>query len=288
MGFNSISEQYYNLTANYNSLQVRVTRRFRDGLEFGGAYTYGRAMDYIDSYNGGGPLYQNIRKWQYGPASWDLKHMLVINYLYGIPRGSHVFGDRSPWNNFVTRQAFDNWQISGFVTYYSGAPPTSPIGLSLSNGQNVTGGGDGARVVLTCDPWRKVHGARTFSNWFNTGCVEPPIAGSVPSAEYPNGNNYSTGNGVFSPKVDYFLPGYTNFETALIKNIPFEHKVNLQLRVETYNTFNHTEFNAVNSTATFANANSQGASNPQTGATFGQLTGTANPRYMQLALRLDF
>ncbi|HVV72323.1 MAG TPA: hypothetical protein VHI52_12635, partial [Verrucomicrobiae bacterium] len=37
-GFGSISMQTYGLTANYNALQVKVTRRFRNGLEFGGAY----------------------------------------------------------------------------------------------------------------------------------------------------------------------------------------------------------------------------------------------------------
>jgi hypothetical protein len=301
-GLGSISYQTYALTANYNSLQVRVTRRFRNGLEFGGAYTYGRAMDYIDSYNGGGPLYQNIRAWQYGPASWDLKHMLVINYLYALPRGSRVLGDKSTFNNLVTRQVLDGWQLSGFAYYYSGAPPTSPTGLTLSSGQNVTGGGDGARVVETCDPWKKVsHVTHTFHEWFNTSCIEPPIAGSaaqVPTVANPSGvaaTQYSTGNGVFAPKVNYFLPGYTNFDTALFKNMPIENKFTLQLRVETYNTFNHTEFNAVNSGATFANANSQSATtNPQTSSVFGQLSGTGNtgsiegPRVMQIAMRIDF
>ena len=154
--------------------------------------------------------------------------------------------------------------------------------------------------MLTCDPWKQVHGTRTFKQWFNTACFEPPIAGSaaqVPTAANPNGVSptfYSTGNGAFSGKVNYFLPGYTNFETALIKNIPIENRFNLQLRVETYNTFNHTEFNALNSAATFHDANSQGSGNAQTGSTFGQLTGTPNngqlggPRTMQLALRIDF
>ncbi len=296
-GFGSISMEYFNLTANYNSLQVKVTRRFRNGLEFGGAYTFGRAMDFgscsstscssEDSYSFTAALYQNLRQWNYGPASWDLKHMLVINYLYGLPRASHAFGDSSPWNNVVTRQMFDNWRISGFVTYYSGAP--GQVALSLSNGQNVTGGGDGDRVVQTCDPWHQVQGTRSFHQWFNAACVEPPLAGSA--ANIVTGapaTSYSTGNGAFAPKVDFFLPGDTNFETALIKNMPIENKFTMQLRVETYNTFNHPEFNGVNNTATFANANSQASTNPQTGGTFGQLTSAQNPRYVQLALRLDF
>jgi len=51
---------------------------------------------------------------------------------------------------------------------------------------------------------------------------------------------------------------------------------------------NHSEFGAVNNTATFANANSQGSANPQTQAIPGQFSNTLNPRLMQLALRLDF
>lgn len=286
-GIGSINMQYFNLTANYNSLQVRVTRRFHNGLEFGGAYTYSKAMDYTDSYNGTVAMYQNLRKWNYGPAGWDHRQNLVVNYLWSIPKGSRLFSDNPHWNNIVTRQALDGWQISGIASYISGAPGS--IGLSLSNGQNVTGGGDGARIVLTCDPAKKVpHVTGTFKTWFNTGCVQPPIAGSVPSATYPNGNNYSIGNGWLAPKVNYYLPGNTNFDTALFKNMPIEHKFTLQLRVETYNTFNHAQFSSVNNTATFANANSQGSTNPQTSAIFGQLSGTQNPRYMQIALRLDF
>jgi len=200
----------------------------------------------------------------------------VVNYLWSLPRASRV------WNNVVTRGVLDNWQISGIASYVSGAP--GAIALSLSNSANVTGGGDGARVVLTCDP---SHNApHTFTQWFNPACVETPLAGSVPTAANPSGLSYSTGNGVFSPKVNYFLPGDTNFDTALFKNVPLERSLKLQLRVETYNTFNHSEFNGVNNTATFANANLQ--TNPQTQAIFGQMSSTLNPRLMQIALRLDF
>jgi hypothetical protein len=54
-GRGSINDQLYVLRDNDNSLQVKVTRRLRNGLEFGGAYRFGRAMDSIDSDYGGGP-----------------------------------------------------------------------------------------------------------------------------------------------------------------------------------------------------------------------------------------
>ena len=283
-GFGSINDQIFNLTANYNALQARATRRYSKGLEFGVAYTYAKALDYgscsgatcSESYNFTAALYQNLRTWNYGPAGYDIKHDLVVNFLWGLPRASRL------WNNVVTRGVLDNWQISGIASYISGAP--NAISLSLSNNANVTGGGDGARVVLTCDP---SHNApHTFTTWFNPACVEAPIAGSVPTAANPQGLAYSTGTGAFAPKVNFFLPGDTNFDTALFKNMPIKENLRLQLRVETYNTFNHAEFNGVNNTATFANANTQ--ANPQTQAIFGQMSTTLNPRLMQLALRLDF
>ena len=133
-----------------------------------------------------------------------------------------------------------------------------------------------------------MHGApHTFSSWFNTNCVEAPIAGTIGTTANPSGTPYSTGTGVFSPKVSFFLPSNTNFDTALFKNITFENRYVLQLRVETYNTFNHTQFNGVNNTATFQNAN-QLTTNPQTATNFGTMSSAQNPRYMQLALRLTF
>lgn len=286
-GFGNINMQNFNLTANYNSLQANVKRRFHNGLEFGVAYTFSRTMDYTDTYNGTVALYQPLRSWNYGPASTDRKHNLIVNYLWSIPKGSRLMGGTSGWNNVLTRQVLDGWQISGIASYLSGDPQT--IGLSLAKSENITGGGDGSRIVLTCDPMHSAHGTRTWSKWFDTSCVEPPLAGSVPTAA----NNYqavgySTGSGVFSPRINYFNPGSTNFDTALFKNMPIENKVTLQLRVETYNTFNHPEWNSIDDSATFANADSQGAGNAQTSATFGQKNGTANPRYMQLALRINF
>ncbi len=100
-----LTVQIFNLTANYNALQARVTRRFSKGLEFGVAYTYSKAMDYgscsgstcSESYNFTAALYQNLRAWNYGPAGYDIKHNLVVNYLWSLPRASRV------WNNVVTR-----------------------------------------------------------------------------------------------------------------------------------------------------------------------------------------
>jgi hypothetical protein len=288
-GFGTINMQYFNLTSSYNSLQARLSRRFSKGLEFGAAYTWSRSMDFgscqtastqsaascSDSYNVTVALYQPLRAWNYGPAGWDVRNNFVANYLWSLPKGSSV------WGNFLTRAVLDNWQISGIASYVSGVP--GGILLKTNNSANITGGGDGARVVLSGDP---MQGApHTFNQWFNTRVVSVPIAGTIGTSLKP-ATLGETGN---APKVNYYLPGDTNFDTALFKNVPIENKFVVQFRLETYNTFNHAEFNSVNNTATFATAATAGSARPsQQDSTFGRMNGTLNPRYLQLALRVNF
>jgi hypothetical protein len=273
-GFGTINMQNFNLTSNYNSLQARLSRRFANGLEFGVSYTWSRAMDYTDTYNGTVPLYQDLRAWNYGPAGWDRKHNLVANYTWSLPKGSRL------WNNFATRGLLDNWQISGIASYISGAPAS--FGMKTSNNANITGGGDGARLVLSGDPSKGA--PHTFHEWFNTSVVSIPIAGTIGTATKPAILG-GTGN---APRINYFNPGETNFDTALFKNVPVGDKFVVQFRLETYNTFNHAEFNSVNDTATFPSAATQSSSPAQTDPTFGQLSSTEQPRRLQLALRINF
>jgi hypothetical protein len=267
-GFGTITYQRDFLTSNYNALQVQVTRRFHDGLEFGVAYTFAKSLDYADSYDGSVVVYDNLREVDYGPGADDHRHNLVANYLYSLPRGSRV------WSNFATRAVLDNWQISGLASYLSGGPLSLQT-VSTTDGADITGGGDSARNFLTGDP---LAGApHTFGQWFNTSVVNRPSPVTVSSTGQVT---LSNGN---ARKVSLFGPGVTDFQTALFKNFPLaEGRVAVQFRAETYNTFNHPEFNKVDTGAKFS------ATGVQTSTTFGQLNSSAGPRTMQLALRVNF
>ena len=161
------------------------------------------------------------------------------------------------------------------------------IGIGLSTSTNVTGGGDGSRAVLLCDPMH--HAKKTFSSWFDTSCAVPAIAGKAWTPTTPAAF-VSTGAGNWSPKINIYKPSAPNFDTALFKDWPvWENKATVRLRVETYNTFNHSEFNSVNTTAQYNKSDqNQSTTNPLLPSTYGQKTGTASPRYMQLALRISF
>jgi len=266
-GYGKITYRTTGLTSNYNALQAQLTRRFHNGLEFGVAYTWSKAMDFADSYDGSVATYQPLRVWNYGPAGWDRRNNLVVNYLYSLPNTSHI------WSNFLTRAVLDGWQISGIVSYISGSPDT--ISYKTKDTVDLTGGGDGARVHLTGDPMVGAH--HTFNQYFDTSVVQRPSQ-----------SNYDASTGVLtlsngvSPYAPIYDRGYSNFDTALFKNFRVREKFAVQLRLESYNTFNSPEFNSVQNTATFT------ATGAQSDSTFGQINGSNGPRVLQLAGRINF
>lgn len=78
-------------------------------------------------------------------------------------------------------------------------------------------------------------------------------------------------------------PGIENWDLSLLKNFTLYERLHFQLHVATFNTFNHTQFTTVNTAAQF---------NPATGAQInnklGAFTDDADPRQMQLGIRLVF
>ena len=255
-GYADIPTVRFNLNSSYHSLQTQVTRRFSHGLEFGAAYTWSKAMDYTDTWNGTVATYVPIRIYNYGPAGYDRRNNLTANFLWSLPKGSRL------WNTSVSRTILDNWQISGIASFISGAP--MPLAFTTTNSLNITGGGDPARLRLTGNP--QLGGKRSFGQWFNTSVINEPLVGTQ-------------GNAPYAPFVG---PGTNNWDTALFKNVPIKDRLVFQLRIETYNTFNHTQFAGVNTTATFD------ATGQQVNAKFGSISSTAPPRIMQVAGRLSF
>ena len=176
------------------------------------------------------------------------------------------------WDNFATRAILNNWQISGIASYVSGAPES--ISYSTVDSVDMTGGGDGARVVLTNDP--QLSAPHTFNEYFNTDVVQRPSQSYLTAT-----GNLVLSNGVsrFAPVTD---PGYANFDTALFKNFLVERKFAVQLRLESYNTFNHPEFNGLDTAAKFDKSGNQ------VNSTFGQINSAASARVLQLAGRINF
>ncbi len=243
---------------NYNALQVQANRRFASSVQFGVAYTYSKAMDLTSGDAGGLPIYRPYRIWSYGKSSYDQTHVLVLNSIVDLPRATKVL------NNSVVKLIADNWQLSTIATFASGTP--SGISYSTTDGADITGGGDGARVNVTGRA-ELAAGNRTFDRFFDPTVFARPAVG-----DYGN-----------APKDVVRSPGTNNWDMSLFKNFPVksERRI-LQLRWEVYNIFNHTQFATLDTNARFDPAGKQ------VNATFGTVTATRAPRVMQLSLRFSF
>lgn len=244
-------------TSSYHSLQVQANRRFSHGLQFGSVWTWSKAMDFTDAFDGGVAVYAPLRVWNYGKAGFDRTHIVTLNWLYDIPKATKLV--KSSVVGFV----LDNWQLAGIATFASGAP--TGIGLNTTDGADITGGGDGARVVVLQNP-ALPKDQRTFDRWFDPAVFARPARGTVGNA----------------PKDVFRGPGSNGFDLSFFKNFPIRERIGFQFRAEMYNAFNHTQFTGVDTAARFD------ATGKQVSATLGQVTSTASPRIMQFALRFSF
>ncbi len=265
-GYGDINYIEFASNSNYHALQVSANRRFSSSLSFGLAYTWSKAMDLVDGNNNNVNPVINPRVRNYGKAGFDRTHNLTINYIYKLPGLSKKLGD-----NAVTRQVFDGWEVSGITTFLSGSP--LGIGYSLVQGNDIvgaSGGGIDSRVVLIGDPILP-KSERTFARFFNTSAVRPPTRAEL---------------GIGNAAKDLIRgPGTNNWDISLFKNFVLgrEGAFRLQYRLETYNTFNHTQFNGVDTTGRF-DLNT-GA---QVNALFGSYTSAANSRRIVMGLKLNF
>jgi hypothetical protein len=130
---------------------------------------------------------------------------------------------------------------------------------------DLTGGGDIQRVNLTCNP-NLGHWDKTPDKFFNTSCIQ-----------FPGG---SLGN---ANKAVVRGPGRNNFDMSLFRNFNLgSEKRVLTFRAEAYNIFNHTQLNAIDTTAVYL------PNGINVNPTFGQALGAWPARQMQFSLRLRF
>jgi hypothetical protein len=114
-GYAGITQYEYTGSNNYHSMQTQINRRFARGVQFGGAWTWSKTMDYGGEY-GLYAQYAARRVWNYGEASTDRTHIVSINWLWELPTVNNLT------QAAVLRTALNGWRLSGIATFVSGAP----------------------------------------------------------------------------------------------------------------------------------------------------------------------
>ncbi len=252
-GFTSVSFTEFGAISNYNALQLRVSRRFSQGLTGNFNYSWSRAMDELDT-DGAFIGYFLDRRREYGPAGFDRTHVVTIDYVYELPRLAKSGG--------LAGSILNGWQLNGITRFWSGPPATI-----TSNGDPGTLGG-GVRPDYIGGPLSP--DKRTEGQYFNLFAFARPQQGSL-------GN---TGRNTLR------LPGINQWDLSLFKNTRISERVNVQFRFETFNTFNHTQWAGVNAGLSVPNPGT--APTEATRGTFGQVNSTRDPRALQFGLKLLF
>jgi hypothetical protein len=262
-GYSSVTVRQNGGTSNYNSLQMQAHRRFTAGMQMDFVWTWSKALDYgMSGYNLGNDASTNMpvympRRWNYGLSNLDHTHNVKIAWVWDVPLLTKLWKNRLAW------AVGDGWQLAGIATFLSGTP--ARIGFSLADGADLTGGGDGQRIMQSGNAVL-AKSDRTFYRYFDTSVFARPALGSVGTA----------------PLISYRGPGINNWDMSLKRDFSVKDKAKLEFRMDATNAFNHTQFNGVDSTARFD------ASGNQISQTFGRINGARAPRRMQAALRFIF
>jgi hypothetical protein len=272
-GYNGITEKQNTAVSSYNALQINY-KHTTHGLTLQAAYTWAHAIDdSTETYQetSGGINDYDMSRWK-GTSDLNRTQVVQLNYVYALPffkTASHA----------VTRQALGGWMISGITSFFTGEPAGFNCGVSGYSSN--LGGGYRCDVVgkvqIDKHTWDDPVYGPTLS-WWNPATVTQPQFSELSSTYGNMGRNILTG------------PGRNNWDMALEKNFstPWfrgEHGT-VQFRLETYNTFNHTQFqyanNGCSGSTGFGQPCNLNLTNP------GEVNGDWGPRNVQLALKLIF
>ncbi|HWA94593.1 MAG TPA: TonB-dependent receptor [Terracidiphilus sp.] len=252
-GWGDINQQENTTNGNYNGFQTGLRIQNKWGLSGEVDYTWSHEID-ITSYDLNGVSNPFNLKYDKGSGALDRRQILSANYVYNLPFFTRSAG--------ITKSVLGGWQIAGTVTSETGTIPANQgPGLSIDYDPIGLGGGYTNRP----DQNSKTKYLKKRGEWFDTSAFSAPIP------VWAGGANQGFGN---ARKDTIVGPSRVNFTTSLYKSFAITERAHFELRFESFNTFNHTQYNGLN----VSYGNSQ----------FGQITSAWDPRTLELGGKFVF
>jgi len=265
--FSSIFQQGTISSSAYNAFQASLEKRFSHGLQFTGAYTFGKSLDYASTFESlVNPFDPRIGR---SPSLFDARHRFVFSYYWELPIRKY--------DGFAGK-VLNGWSLSGTTIVQSGFPIriTEQDDNELYSSFDFETSGQPNLIA----PFKKLDprgpGNLGFDpSSFSTGCIDPADTtnSQVLCSNDPGGVVLGTiGN---APRTICCGPGEFQTDIGILKNTNIGERFRVQFRGEIYNIFNHTQF-------------FQPDGNTTDGSDFGRVKRTRDPRLMQLALKFYF
>jgi hypothetical protein len=218
-GYSSIRMRLSDATSQYHALQLYATKR-KGALTLTGSYTWSKALtdtsgngDTVDV--GDDPFDRRVN---YGPATFDRRHIFVATYTYRIPFFRNLRG--------VGGAILGGWEASGITRYQTGQYLSIRGNTSIGTRRADYIGGD----VDVLDP------LQTVNSWFNTRAF----------VTAPDTRRGTSGIG------NVVGPGRRLWDLSLRKKFTITESTGLQLTADFFNAFNTTNFTNPNTTVTDA------------------------------------
>jgi hypothetical protein len=237
--------------SNYNGLEMKLEKRFAQGVSFLVGYAWSKTIDGSSNDQGGGdgaddPF--NLRTMR-GRSAFDIGQRFIASFSAELPfgKGKAMGGSMPKAADLVV----GGWALQGIVTMQGGFPYTPTISVDPHNI-----GFAYARRADAIGTGRV--GECRVERCFN------PADFRIPQAFVPGnaGRNILRG------------PGINNWDLAIFKNFHFTERTYLQFRAEAFNAFNHTQLNNPAAVIDLATA--------------GRVFSAKDPRIGQLGLKIYF
>ena len=267
IGFDLANYYGNDAASTYNAFEVKVEKRFAQGLQFVSHYTYSHADNFTDSY------YAIDHRIAWGPVDFSRNHVWVFSPIYELPfgRGKMFLGNA----NRAVDYAVGGWQISNTTNWSSGLPWTPSFNECGSE-----------QDVGQCRPSR---GTGSFHTGVTGGIdanhhltyytpVPDIVTTPGPFADPGFGNIGNIGRNTFHGPSGFYS------DLSVVKRFRLYERLNAQFRMDAFNIFNHPVY------AFSANNGAQTCIDCSVGSTgkISNIEDGSTMRELQFALRLDF
>ncbi len=264
LGYGNITQLQDQANSIYHALQATARRTVGD-LTLSVAYTYSHSIDdSSDRYDGAFVNSYNIAS-NRASSNFDQRQAFSVSYVYLLP----LFKEGG-----LRHTLLGGWQLSGITIAQTGTPFSVTNGTNYADNAGVGNGvGTGSRPDLVGNP----HASVTQTEF-------PDARGPV----YYNAAAFAVPTGLTFGNVGrntLYYPGRLNFDFGLFKRFTFGETRELDFRWETFNLFNHTQFNSI---GTSMDTTDPGSAANLDSSGFMHLDGAHAARRMQFGLRLQF
>ena len=246
-GYGTINQRKSDANSYYYAGQFYIAKRKGDLLGTA-SYTWSKVLTDASNFNDN-PEDPFNRQFNYGPASFDRRHVFVATYTYAP---SMFRSSDEGWKRYL----LDGFELSGITRYQSGRPFTITANA-------LTTGTRRADIIEGVDLY-----LRDDRQWVNPAAFARP-------------NDARRGT---SSVGSVWGPSFTVWDFSARKRLRFNESMNLTLQLDLFNAFNKANFSTMGTNVSSFDANGVGV----VGGGFGVLNASGPGRSIQLGARFVF